>query len=61
MSGLIFCHPLSRGTWTITPNLDRILETDEHDMRQLVIQDLTVLLLNVHKKYGFIGELPKAE
>jgi hypothetical protein len=46
---------------TITPNLDRILETDEHDMRRLVIQDLTMLLLKVHKKYGFTGELPKAE
>jgi seryl-tRNA(Sec) selenium transferase len=46
---------------TITPNLDRILETDEGDMRRLVIQDLTALLLKVHKKYGFTAELPKAE
>jgi hypothetical protein len=46
---------------TITPNLDRILETDEHDMRRLVIQDLTMLLLKVHKTYGFTAELPEAE
>ncbi|WP_461186778.1 hypothetical protein [Arthrobacter sp. Z4-13] len=46
---------------TITPNLDRILETEEQDMRRLVIQDLTALLLKVHKKYGFTAELPKAE
>jgi hypothetical protein len=48
-------------TGTITPNLDRILETEEQDMRRLVVQDLSVLLLKVHKKYKFTSELPEAE
>ncbi|MFJ5700238.1 hypothetical protein [Arthrobacter sp. NPDC093139] len=48
-------------TSTIMPNLDRILATDESDIRRLVIEDLTVLLRKVHKKYGFTGDLPEAE
>lgn len=48
-------------TGTIAPNLNRILETDESDIRRLVIQDLTVLLRKVHKNYGFTGYMPEAE
>jgi hypothetical protein len=48
-------------TGTVTPNLDRILETAEQDMRRLVVEDLSGLLLKVHKKYKFTTELPEAE
>lgn len=48
-------------TGTITPNLDRILETDEPNIRQLVIADLAVLLLKVHQKYSFDLEMPEAK
>lgn len=48
-------------TSTIIPNLDRILETDESDIRRLVIKDLSVLLGKVHKKYGFTCAMPAAE
>jgi hypothetical protein len=45
----------------VIPNIDRILETEEADIRQLVVEDLRVLLLKIHKKYGFTRELPTAE
>ena len=47
-------------TGTIMPNLDRILETDENDIRRLVIEDLAVLFGKVHKKYGFTDDMPDA-
>lgn len=43
----------------ITPNLDRILDTEEPDMCRLVGADLTVLLLKVHRKYSFGRETPE--
>ncbi|WP_299167646.1 hypothetical protein [uncultured Arthrobacter sp.] len=45
----------------ITPNLDRILETDESDMPKLVLADLTILLRKVHQKYAFTGQMPAAK
>lgn len=48
-------------TGTITPNLDRILETDEQNIRQLVTADLAGLLLKVHQKYSFDREMPEAK
>ncbi|WP_323959375.1 hypothetical protein GC088_12685 [Arthrobacter sp. JZ12] len=48
-------------TTTVIPNLDRILEAGEADVRQLVITDLDVMFHKVHNKYGFTVELPKAE
>lgn len=44
----------------ITPNLERILETDEPNIRQLVTADLAVLLRKVHQKYSFEREMPGA-
>ena len=46
---------------TITPNLDRILETDESNIRQLVMADLAILLLKVHQKYSFGRQMPEAK
>ena len=48
-------------TGTITPNLDRILETDESNIRQLVMADLAILLLKVHQKYSFGRQMPEAK
>jgi hypothetical protein len=48
-------------TGTIFPNRDRILETEERDIRQLVVEDMTILLRKVHQKYRFTRELPEAK
>ncbi|GAB12889.1 hypothetical protein ARGLB_028_00140 [Arthrobacter globiformis NBRC 12137] len=48
-------------TGTITPNLDRILDTDEPNIGQLVMTDMAVLLLKVHQKYAFGREMPEAK
>lgn len=45
----------------ITPNLDRILETGEPDIRQLLVTDLNVLLRKVHEKYAFTRQMPEAK
>ena len=48
-------------TAIITPNLDRILGTEEPNIRELVMTDLAVLLLKVQQKYGFSGQMPKSD
>lgn len=48
-------------TGAITPNLDRILESDEPNIRQLVTADLAGMLLKVHQKYSFDREMPEAK
>lgn len=45
----------------ITPNLDRILQTDEPNIRRLVVADLTVLLRKAHQKYAFSRQMPEAK
>lgn len=48
-------------TATAIPNLDRILQARETDIRSLVMTDLAVLFDKVHNKYGSTIDLPKAE
>lgn len=42
----------------ITPNIDRILETEEENIRSLAASDLESLLRKVSKKYEFAQEPP---
>jgi hypothetical protein len=46
---------------TLTPNLDRIVQTEEADIPRLILKDLTVLFHKVHTKYGFTKDLPQTE